>query len=141
MNYILFNYFFRLTDLHDQLISILAKHKSTSEVKQHVASSHYTDKKGSDASLRHHLPDLPRVESKPEEKVPTVSITGTVEPRAQLEGQIGPKRKRNPVIVTPAWSYNEVPSGILSSLNLFKVCTQYRFRRLQLQTYSQCHML
>ncbi|XP_078175462.1 ribonucleoside-diphosphate reductase subunit beta isoform X2 [Carex rostrata] len=100
-----------LTDLHDQLISILAKHKSTSEVKQHVASSHHTDKKGSDASLKHHLPDLPRVESKPEEKVPTVSITGTVEPRAQLEGQIGPKRKRNPVIVTPAWSYNEVPSG------------------------------
>ena len=77
---------------------------------------------------------MPRVESKPEEKVPTVSITGTVEPRAQLGGQIGPKRKRNPVIVTPAWSYNEVPSGILSSLNLFKVCTQYRFRRLQLQS-------
>jgi hypothetical protein len=93
-------------------MSILAKHKSTTETKHHVSLSHQADKKASDASSVHHLPDLPRVDPKPVENMSTVHIIGTVEPRAQLEGQIGHKRKRNLVIVTPAWSYNEVPSGI-----------------------------
>lgn len=93
----------------------MAKHKSTTEIKQHVASSHRTDKQAPDVSSKHQLTDLPRVELKPEEIASAVRIIGTVEPRAQLEGEIGHKRKRIPVIVTPAWSYNEVPSGISSS--------------------------
>ncbi|KAJ4805374.1 Eukaryotic translation initiation factor 3 subunit I [Rhynchospora pubera] len=100
-----------LTDLQNQLISILAKHKPTIELKQAVSLSHHTDKKASDSSSKPHLPDLPRVEPKPEEPVTSVRIIGTVEPRALFEGQVGHKRKRVPVIVTPAWSYNEVPPG------------------------------
>ncbi|KAJ3681260.1 hypothetical protein LUZ60_015749 [Juncus effusus] len=108
-----------LTDLQNQLISMLTKkHKSPPEIKtkskqlilpqtEPVPVQSQTGTKSPETGITTQPVNPPLTKQKSDESIKEQIIGGNVDSKAQLEGQIGNKRKRSPILVTPAWSYTD----------------------------------
>ncbi|XP_008790776.2 uncharacterized protein LOC103707865 isoform X1 [Phoenix dactylifera] len=100
-----------LTDLQSQLTSALLRHKNVIDFKESCHSDNNTNLCSSNVGKRDlHAQVMPENASHSRDVV-SVQVTEQSNPRLLLETKSGRKRKRNPVIVTPAWSYSEASCG------------------------------
>lgn len=109
---------FSLTDLQNQLTSVLLKQKQATDSKEFQSSFCVKQKpenvttQPSDIGKKDACSQIfPGDASLPRGMV-NVHIMQVSKPTALSEMMSGRKRKRNPVIVTPAWCYSEASSGI-----------------------------
>ncbi|KAG8048058.1 hypothetical protein GUJ93_ZPchr0008g12276 [Zizania palustris] len=100
---------FSLTDLQNKLTSVLLKHRRTVAIKDTDSSYLGFQKPETNVSIQ--------------EGAATASISTPTEVskiyvndqpnRGVADSEFGQKRKRNPIIVTPAWCYTEATTGTL----------------------------
>jgi hypothetical protein len=97
-----------LTDLQNQLTSVLLKQCRTVAIKD--TDSLYMDiqkpetdiciQEGTTIASTSNLAD-----------VPNIYVNEQQNPGGAVESEFGQKRKRNPIIVTPAWCFSEAAPG------------------------------
>ena len=100
--------YFSLTGLQNQLTSVLLKNCRTVAIKD--TDSLYMDvqkpetniciEEGTTIASASNLAD-----------VPTIYVSEQPSSGGVAESEFGQKRKRNPIIVTPAWCYSEAATG------------------------------
>lgn len=118
--------YFRLTDLQNQLTSVLLKNCRTVAIKD--TDSLYMDvqkpetntciQEGTTIASASNLADVPQI------YVNEQPNTGEA-----AESEFGQKRKRNPIIVTPAWCYSEAATGLFFFLVARSIiCCSVRYK-------------
>lgn len=107
-----------LTDLQSQLTNVLSKRKRVIDFNESRPSSSVIPESDNNTGCHVsivgkwdvHAQIVPEYASHSRDVV-SVQVTEQSKPRLPLETKCGQKRKRNPVIVTPAWSYTEASCG------------------------------
>nr|XP_010927730.1 uncharacterized protein LOC105049689 isoform X2 [Elaeis guineensis] len=100
-----------LTDLQSQLTSVLLRHKHAIDFKESCHSDNNTNLHSSTVGRKDVCAQVMPENTSHSRDVVSIQVTEQSNPRLLLETKSGRKRKRNPVIVTPAWSYSEASCG------------------------------
>lgn len=100
---------FSLTDLQNQLTAVLLKQCRTVAIKE--ADSSYVEFQNPEANMSVQEGATIASPSAPSEAT-KVFVNEKSIPAGATESELGQKRKRNPIIVTPAWCYSEASTGL-----------------------------
>jgi len=99
---------FSLTDLQNQLTAVLLKQCRTVAIKE--TDSSYVEFPNQETNMSIQGATTANASAPSEAK--KVFINEQSVPEGAPESEPGHKRKRNPIIVTPAWCYSEAPAGL-----------------------------
>lgn len=100
--------FFSLTDLQNQLTAVLLKQCRTVAMKE--TDSSYVEFPNPEANMSIQRVTTANASAPSEAK--KVFINEQLVSGGAPESEPGHKRKRNPIIVTPAWCYSEASAGL-----------------------------
>jgi hypothetical protein len=99
---------FSLTDLQNQLTAVLLKQCRTVAIKE--TDSSYVESPNPETNMSIQGTTTANASAPSEAK--NVFINEQSVPAGATESEPGHKRKRNPIIVTPAWCYSEASAGL-----------------------------
>jgi len=97
-----------LTDLQNQLTAVLLNQCHTVATKE--ADSSYVEPQNPETNMNIQEGNTAASASAPSEAT-RVLVSEKSIPAGATESELGQKRKRNPIIVTPAWCYSEASTG------------------------------
>jgi hypothetical protein len=100
---------FSLTDLQNQLTAVLLNQCRTVAIKE--ADSSYVEFQNQEANMSVQEGATTASASAPSEATKVFVNEKSMLPGV-TESELGQKRKRNPIIVTPAWCYSEALTGL-----------------------------
>jgi hypothetical protein len=103
-------FFFSLTDLQNQLTAMLLKQCPTVAIKE--TNSSYVEFQNPESNVS--IQEVAGTASAPA-PVDTKKVyvnESRLNPAVASDSEFGPNRKRNPIIVTPAWCYSEALTGL-----------------------------
>ncbi|XP_062191057.1 uncharacterized protein LOC133894889 [Phragmites australis] len=99
-----------LTDLQNQLTTVLLKQCHTVAIKE--TDSSYVEFQNPETNISIQEGATTAIASAPSEAT-KVYVNEQSNPAGASDSEFGQKRKRNPIIVTPAWCYSEALTGTL----------------------------
>jgi len=97
-----------LTDLQNQLTAVLLNQCRTVATKE--ADSSYVEPQNPETNMNIQEGNTAASASAPSEATGVLVSEKSI-PAGATESELGQKRKRNPIIVTPAWCYSEASTG------------------------------
>ena len=98
-----------LTDLQNQLTAVLLNQCRTVATKE--ADSSYVEPQNPDTNMNIREGNTAASASAPSEATGVLVSEKSI-PAGATESELGQNRKRNPIIVTPAWCYSEASTGL-----------------------------
>lgn len=101
---------FSLTDLQNQLTSVMLKHCRTVAIKD--TDSLYMDIQKPETNILYIQEGATTASASNPADVPKIYVNEQPNAGGVVESEFGQKRKRNPIIVTPAWCYSEAATGL-----------------------------